>query len=282
MTDEVRKLIAERFPSALWMLNVPEVADLLNQAATEQWSPELFESKLQATNWYRGLNDVQRQRQAQEAINPGQTTQDINTLKEQLKQQAASLGGTLADDRAGALAWSYWRGGFTPQQMKDGLAAEVQPSGVTSNSMNVRQLANKYMIDLPDAQVQDYTRRLFTGELDQNSLTGLFAQQALSQYPTLKPYIDQGVAPGDFFSSYKQMISNLTDTPVDQVDFMHDPQWQKIISTPDPKTGTLRPMTLDEATQYTRNTDAFANSATGQAQAASFFNNFTQALGVRK
>lgn len=277
---ELKAKILERWPSYAWLLDIPEIDKLFNDAIDQDWAPDLFASKLKATDWWRTRDEAARTWADLEATDPTTATNKVNAGKLNIKGYAAQLGTQLDDNTAGDISWRASREGWSDQQIKQAVAAVVKPAGVPA--MNVRSLANKWMVSLSDQQVNDFTQRLFTGELDANGLTGLMQTYATSQFPQLADVIAKGISPGDYFDPYKQMIGKLTDTNPDTIDLRSDPTWSRVISTADPKTGQIRPMSLNEAQQFIRGTDQFGNSRTGQQEAASFVTDFAKQLGLKR
>lgn len=282
VSAEVKAAISARWPSYAWLLDIPEIEALLAEAIKPEndWAPDLLASKVKASAWWRSRNEAQRRWADIEATDPSTAVQLVNKKKVDAKNLAASLGVTISDDQAGHFAWRFNREGMNEEQFRAMLASDLKPGGAPA--INVRALANKWMVSLSDAQVNDFTQRLFTGELDQNGLTALMQTYATSQFPQLADVIAKGISPGDYFDPYKQMIADMTDTNPDAIDLRSDPVWSRVISTPDEKTKTIRPMTLNEVQKYIRGTDAFGNSRRGQQEAASFVTDFAQQLGLKR
>jgi hypothetical protein len=279
VTPEVREKITARWPSYSWLLDIPEIEALLTQAVDQEWAPDLFGSKLKATQWWQTRTEAARKWSDIEATDPSTATQRVNQSKVDIKALGATLGATIDDNTAGALAWRFNREGMNETQLRQMIVATVKPA---APQVNVRALANKYMVSLSESQVNDYTSRLFTGELDPQGLTALMQTHATSQFPQLADVIAKGITPGDYFDPYKQMIAEMTDTNEAAIDLRSDPVWSRVISTADEKTGQIRPMSLNEAQKYIRSTDAFGNSRRGQAEAASFVTDLSQGLGMKR
>jgi hypothetical protein len=275
---ELKAMILQRWPAYAWLVDIPEIDALLQQAVNEDWAPDLFGAKLKATEWWRTRTDKARQWADLEATDPGTAVQRVNSAKAQVHSLAAELGQTMDDDTAGGIAWRFGREGWNEQQLRQAVTATVKPAGVPA--VNVRALADRYMLSLSDGQINDFTQRLFTGELDQNALTGLMQTLATSQWPQLADQIAKGITPGDYFDQYKNQIAEMIGVNPLDIDLRRDPTWSRIVSTPDAK-GGIRPMTLNEATQYIRSTSQFADSSRGQAEAAQFRVQLEQMFGAR-
>lgn len=276
VSDATRETVMQRFPAYAWLLDNAEVAAVIEKAIQQEWTPDTFEANLRATQWWRTQTDTQRARTDMEATDPATAASRVDALKAQILANASQLGGNMTPDRAGAIAWAAWRGGWSDQQVKATIANEVVPS--TASLVDVRQLAAAYMVDLPDDQAASLTRRVFAGELDPKAVEALIADQATSRFPALGDWIKKGVRPAEFFAPYQQMIGDMTGVPANQVDLAKSPVWSQIVSHADGT--TIRPMTMDEATKYVRSTDEFARSTRGQQEQASFVKQFAQSVGA--
>lgn len=275
----IRDKIAARYPSHAWLVDEPDIAALFEQAVNEEWEPDLLISRIQATEWWRSRSDKMKQWVALEKTNPGEATNRVNEMKSQIVTLSSQLGKALSDNDAGALAWAASREGWSSQQLRQAIAARVQPSGTSVGMMDVRKLANDYFLNPSEDVVSDLTRRLFTGEMDEKTLQAWMAEQASSKFPTLGEWIKRGVIPAAHFSEHKRLISQYTDIPEGQIDLSNDPTWQRIISNPVPGEAP-RPMSIAEATTYIRSTKQFAESNTGRRERAAYIDGFRQMLGV--
>jgi hypothetical protein len=280
IADTIDK-IKTRFPSYGWLLDNPEITGVLFKAIQQDWAPETFASQLKSTDWWKSTNDKQRQWQALEATNPGETSKQVNSLKGDLTKVAGSMGGGLDDATAGSLAWQALRNGWTQDEIHQAVAAHS--SNVPGKeSINVDKVASDYMVDLSPQSKLDYARQLNAGTLDAGSFEEQMKMQAKSRYPTIAEYIDKGIQPKQFFAPYQQMVGKMIGKPADQIDLLGDQTWQKIVSTADPKTGTLRPMTLDETTRLVRGSDQFLSSDNGKDEAAKFTTDLGRQIGAIK
>lgn len=273
--------IKARFPGALIYLNNPEVSALLERAVAEEWAPETFEANLKATQWYMKTTDSQRVWYAIESGNPGEATNRVNARKQQIRTYLYQLGAPEIDDNTiGSYAWQSLRDGWSESDLRYNVATIANPAATSAATIDVRKIASEYMIQPTDAQMGEYTRKSYAGQIDEAGLRSLFAKQAAGQFPSLADIIAEGHTPADYFDPYKQMISKYTNTPPDQID-MNSNTWTRIVSHATPE-GKVRPMTIDEAKRYVRSTNEFANSSTGQAELASYQTDFAKMLGVRR
>lgn len=272
----------ERWPGHMWVASIPELRDLLVQATREEWSPEMFESRLRNTNWWKTTEPAVREWTRLQATDPAGAQARIDQMRSRVVQLVAELGftGQIEYGPANHIAYLAVSQGWNEQRLRQAIADTWGPQPGTF--ANVRSLADRFLVNLTDAEASDYTRRIYTGELTEDGLVGLFRQRALARFPHLADLINSGATPADFFADYVAMISEYTDTPIAQIDLARDPTWSQILSYNDPQSGKVRPMTFSEAVRFVRGTDQFAQSRRGQQEKAAFIDAITTALGTRR
>lgn len=276
VSDATREKVMAHFPGFAYLLDNTEIAGVLEKAVNQEWTADTFEANLRATEWWRTQTDKQRSRTTLEQTDPATAANAVNALKAQIRTTSASYGAEMTEERAGALAWAAWRGGWDEAGIKQAIATDAGTPAAGAQ-VDVRGLARAYMVNLPDSTVANLTRRVFTGELDAQAVENFMVEQSTARYPALAGQIQQGIRPHDYFGAHRQIIATLTDQDPDTIDLTSDPTWQRVISTADGQ--TLRPMTLDETTRYTRSTSAFTKSRRGQQEQASFVQEFARAVG---
>jgi len=276
--QKIRDDINKNYPSMAYLLDDPEVGPLLIQASQTTMDPNLFQAKLEGTNWWKSTTPATRAFAALEHVDPGSAAEKVNAMKAQIHTMAADLGG-IDDNTAGALAWQAHRLGWNTDQLRQSIYSTV--GSTAGKDINVRQLAAQYMLKLTPDQESKYARDLYLGYTDSKALQTTFLEQAKGKFPALSDILDKGITPENYFAPYKSEIARMTGQSADAVNF-DDPTWSKILSTPDSKTGVSRPMSIDEAKQYTRTTQLYRNSATGMNEEATFATNFAKALGAMK
>lgn len=276
VSDAVREKVNKFFPAFGYLLDVPEVAAVLERAVTQEWTPDTFEANLRATDWWRTQTDKQRARATLEATDPATATNAVNALKAQIKSQAASYGREMTDDRAGALAWAAFRGAWDDAAIRSAIASDAGPN--QAQQVDIRGLARAYMVDLPESTIADMTRRMFTGELPADAVKNYVLNQAIAQYPSQADQLKAGLQTRDLFAPHRQVIGDLLGIDPETVDLQKNPTWQQAIQHADDK-GQIRPMTTAELTRYVRSTSEFMSSDRGQKEAATFATNFARSVG---
>lgn len=279
----LRTKFTERFGTLYaWLFDDPEIGPIFQTAAEQEWDPNLLEARLRSSNWWRSRTDAQRKWVALEQTDSGEAVRRVNDQKFKIHQLAQMLGVELGDEDAGGIAWTALREGLNEQQIRSIVASRGPAGDGTRVNTDVRGLARSYMVDLDDETIDRLTRQVFSGVLNEDGLRSMLVAKASAKFPSMAEQIKAGITPEDFFADYRTMISRMTDTPAAQVDLMRDPEWSRVLSTTDAKTGQVRPMSLPEAQSYVRRSDRYGQSNTGRREMAEFTSTLTQILGTRK
>lgn len=278
----VAKMV-ERFPGHIWIASIPELRDVLVRATREEWSPELFESNIRASNWWKTTAPKVREWTQLQGTDPAGAEAQIDAQNARVRGIVAEfgVGGDIDQGASRHIAFLSLSQGWTETQLRQAVADTWGPQPGTFS--NVRGLAQQYLVDMTDQEAADWTRRVFTGELTADGLRQIFQTRASAKFsavPEIQNLLKTGATPMDYFGDYVSMISRYTDTPVSGVDLVRDPEWSKILSHND--AGTIRPMTYAEASRYVRGTNKFAESRVGREETATFVDSLTTALGTRK
>jgi len=238
----------------------PELKQLINDAVTNQWSADQFKAKLTASNWYRSRSDALKQWQELNARDPAEVQNRINTKLADLTDQASQLGITIAPDRLKQIATDALSMGWSDNMVQDALAKEWQykPNGGTSggaaaNEDKVRQAAGDFGVTVSDSQVASLVGGLLSGKYNQDNIDSYMRDMAMSKYPGMKQYLQQGMTVRQVASPYTQSYSQLLEVNPDTVN-LTDPIIQKALQgTPDPKTGTQNMQSVYQFEQSVRN-----------------------------
>src|SRR5690348_3772981 len=84
--------IIDRFPAFATMLQIPEVAALLQMASTENWSSAYFQQQLWNTNWWKQSPESARTWQARQLVDPATAGQQQAQMGTMVGSTATSLG----------------------------------------------------------------------------------------------------------------------------------------------------------------------------------------------
>jgi len=222
-----------------------ELKALITQAVKEQWTPDKFKAKFMASNWYRTRAADTRTWLELEGRDPAEAADRVNNQLARLQQMTSQMGIAISADRLRQMARDSLMFGWSDQMLTQGLGAEwkytangSQGSAATIESQ-VRQLANDYGVQVSEQQVADWVGGSLGGKYTQDNLTDFVHDMAVSKYPGLKAYLDQGFNVRQVAAPYVQSYSTLLEQSPETVQ-LNDPLIQQALQgVPDPNKGVL-------------------------------------------
>lgn len=262
-------------PGLAVYLSVPEIGEILRQAATEGWDDARLQGRMQQTDWWRRQSATAREWDDLNTNDPGSANEKRTQRQAQVWDELQRLGGAPNPDIVQMVAEDSLRFGWNDAQLRDTLMAHLpktkpgeEPGGSIGVSVvKLKDTARQYHINLDGGVAEGYARRIAAGELTEDAVTVTLRQQAKARYPFLSELIDNGITPEDYFSPYQQLLSQTLELPDQAIDFMGDDRFSKVADFVD-DSGRRRAMTMTEAADYARSLPDYAK--TGRAdQAAS-------------
>lgn len=257
------------YPTLSYLLDTPEIADILRQAYTSDppWSATLIQSKIMGTNWWKTNADSARNYYNLQFTDPA-TFQ--NKLRDE-RDIVQNLGGGIGYDET-VLTPAYvdyfankaLREGLTPDQIKAVMATEITPLiGTTEKSPilnQIRQVQQSYQIAIDQPTQQYWLREIASGRQTIENFQNAVQQQAKAQFPNLTGQFEQGLTFKQIIDPYRSQAAKLLEVDPEQLDFMGDPKWRHVIDYVDPKTGVHRTMSNVELAQYVKSQPEWNNT----------------------
>lgn len=140
--------------------------------------------------------------------------------------------------------------------------------------------AGQYMVTLSPATASQWAIGWATGQLDPTAIDGNLISLAIGKFPTLKSQIESGITPAQLFDPIKQEVAKTLERSPASINW-DDPKYSTLWQTPDPKTGTIRPMTITEATDWARSQDDWKSTQQAQQASASLVKSVGSLFGVQ-
>jgi hypothetical protein len=266
--EEIDGFVRENYGYLAGYLNHPEIGPILREAAKGGWDKGRLQGALHKTTWWQTTSEGAREWDALWQMDSATAWSKINERVEVIRRQAKSLGLDLKGkkdvgaygqwDRDFWLAVNSLREQWTPEQLAQHIFAEggfdpeadYAGGSIASTADRVKQLASNYFLVLSEKSANEWAQKIIMGEADIDGVESMLRDQAVGRFPGLADQIDKGIAPAQFFDSYKQQIASMLEVDADAIDLM-DPKWAKIIEIVDNE-GKRRPMTLAETADYVR------------------------------
>lgn len=201
--------IQQNYPNDAFLLQ-PQygLTQLLVNAAAAGDTQAQFNAAVENTAWFKSTSGNYQNYLSNLAQNPA--NYDFNTpgsLAQQTLAQVQNIAGTngitLSGAQAQSLAQDALEYGWTASQIQQNIGSFVAISGTnyqagegTSNAPGATQWitsqAQGYAIPLSNSTLSAWTQGLVGGTMSQQQITGLLAQMATQQYPSLAQGLAQG------------------------------------------------------------------------------------------
>lgn len=281
---QFREVVTERFPSWAWALDDPELGPLLQQAAgEEEWSAEVFTSRLKATGWWTSRTAAQREWDIfLGSAGDADIERRIDEARGVLSDNAATLGATLTDAELDTLTRESLRNAWNEDEVTGQLLARsgtFTAGDYTAAQTSVNTLASQYMVSVDDATARSISSKLLSGEMSPQGAEEYMRNIARQRYPIgqITEMIDQGVNLQEYFAPHRQVLANALERNPADIDFTTE--FQSVMSLRGDD-GTVAPMSLGQVEQYTRTLDEFWETQAGREQKHQMGRSLARQMGV--
>ena len=284
----LERIIRIRFPDQAWLLNNPEVRDILLRAVhpDTEVDDQTFASQIRGTEWWKKTSASQREFQAQEAINPGEVNRRVAEKQFEIERLANRIGAVVPPPDIHGTARHAIYMGWSEDELTDYLFSRWVPEGATAGGtayaalQQVRQMSKEYMVGMNEHFVRQAVG-VARGSFSIDTIQREFAELAKAKFAgneQLASMIDAGITPGAFFSEHRRLIAQEMEMDEDAVD-LSAPKWQHVLSHAEG--GVVRPMTLGETRKAVRSTAEWEGTTVGKATITEMGQGILQKMGVR-
>lgn len=171
---------------------------------------------------------------------------------------------------------------FSADQLNDVILDQanwstVQPGELTANVDSIKAIASAYFVPVSENTLQDYSKRIASGESSFEAIKSLITQQAKAANPWLNSVIDSGATLADVFARSKDQIAQSLGIDASTVDFTQS-RFMDMATTMDEKTGR-RLATSSELTANIRQDAAWESTAEAKQIGAALGQNLARIFG---
>lgn len=271
--EDWREAAREMYPQYYAIVrNIPEIAQLLEKAINESYTPEKFQAELEQTNWYLQTSGSAREWEINSQRDPASAQRKIDEQIVVVRDLAqSSFGVRLSDERLTQLATDSlrWRWSDRFLQNTIGDVATTSTTGISQLregyiGQQLRQTANNYGISVSDATFNKWVNSVAVGQESTATFQDYAKVQAKNLFPSISDRIDAGETFQDIIDPYRESAASLLEIDGGTIDFKQ-PDWIKAVTYMDDK-GEQRPMSFTEWNDYVRQNRSFGYEYTEQAQ----------------
>ena len=276
-------------------LQQPSLAPVIIQAAKEGKDANWVLAELQKTDYWKATQDSSRQWDQLLITDPASASQQLQQSVNVVQDKVKSAGidwltspdiQRLASDRI------RYNWGADNDAMFNNVLAQVlssRPGGASGELVGsvgttmetLKAQAAQQLLALDDNTAYSMATKIMSGEATTAAYDVQFRNQAKAKVPSMAQLIDQGVTLSDIFAQHKQKIATQLEIAPEQVDLINDPTWRPILNYADPKTGTIRPMTENEAEILARQQEGYKTTDIANERGADVTDFLSRQWGVR-
>jgi hypothetical protein len=263
-------------------LNIPEVRDVLLNAARNGWDAGRLYGAISQTSWWRNTSSSARQWAQLLSEDPAEARRMVQEYSASISDAARSYGLSLSADQIARLATTSAQMGWTPEEQIDNILKNVNWStleGGTLTSLRdrMKMIAGEYLVGISDDTAQNYAVRIARGELTEQGVASIMQSQAKARFGYMAPQIDAGVTPSMFFAPARDMVATTLEVNPEQISLM-EPRWLSLLEKRDDK-GQLMPATLNDAMLAARRQPEWMDTKNATELMANFGTQLQQAFG---
>lgn len=277
--DEIRR----RWPQLAFALDDPEVGPILRDFyAHPEYSDAQFDAAIMGTTWYRTHSQSVRSYHALANADPATFWDQVQAKADQITDYAAQMGLDLTPEEIYEAAKAALYFGRSDADIKRSLAYNQKAtiSDRSAAQAGVKEMAARYFVTLTPQEIDEWTRKINSGQYTMANLQARMVGMAKSLYPHLAKQLDGGESMQDITGGYRQRIASLLEINPSSIDFVSDPRWKRVLDATDDKGMPQgRMMTDYELAQMVRSMPEFRPTRQARDSAAQFGEMFLREMG---
>jgi hypothetical protein len=205
----------------------PDLRQLYKDAIREQYTPEMFQSKLRSTGWYRDNAEPARLAWAAEKIGGEDWAAQMEEANLAIDRQAAELGARLDPAQRQALARRYiYEGWNDPKRAQ--LMSRAMANDITAGEGFMRgesgglqeklaEVARRNGVQLSQGYFESAARSVASGLTMEDDWMREVREQAASKWPTYRDRIMSGIDVEDLASGYINTMAQVWEVSPDSI-----------------------------------------------------------------
>lgn len=270
--SKVRDWVARNNPEWLFLLDIPEVANIIKDPSTwEEGADDAdLRGRLMQTQWWQKTEPAAREWLKLKAQDPASSNDQLAKRKTFLKNQAQQTGITVADADLDRLAEDSLRYAWDDTEIQANLGnyfvyAEDRLTGAAQAARaHIEQAARDWLVPIDDKTVGNWVTQVIKGESTTDYFDTYLAQQAGSLFPQLADPISRGISPTQWMAPYKSIAAQTLELNPEDID-LRDPKWMRAVSQVDDKGGRSA-MSLYDWTNLIKTDDSYGFDKTQQGR----------------
>lgn len=283
--------IRRDYPSFSYLLDIPEIANLLAKATTEGWDTTRLQSQLYATRWWKTHSQSAREWDTLVATDPGEVARQRAIRRDEVATEVRRLGVKLKAWDIALIAEDSLRGGWDPTRITQrivsvGRGRGLEASGdIRATMQDLRALGKQYAVNISDADLQNWAYAMAMGRLTEDGIRANIVNIAKTRLDpkgenkVLRQALDAGLTVRDAYQGVIQTVAGELEIDPSRVDLTNG-FYGQLLDFQDDK-GVQRPMTQTESIQWARKQSAWQKTGRAKETYSGLANAMTAKFGLR-
>lgn len=281
--------VREEYPAFAWLLGIPEVGGLLEQAASEGWDATRLQAQLYATYWWQHHSETQRQMTTLWATDPAQADQLFKQRHNEIAAEIRRLGANLTYDEELWITSMSLDHGATALQITQTILQISRQHGVYNfgqvrkTTEDILALTKSYGVPISGGTILDWAYRVNSDTMTLEGIKADMTERAKEKYANnvgIKAGLERGLTVWDIMQPVMGRVSEELGVNPDTLDLTTG-MGAQLVNYQDPNTGELRVMNDTEATRFARSQSQWRDTNNGRSLASQLVDGITQRMGRR-
>lgn len=283
--EAVRGLIASRYGGFDVLLDIPEIASIMDKVSRGDITAEEAGRLWKSSNYYKTTTEAERTWKIHEQTDPMDAAKKLHDQDGIIKNLFKEAGFTPGQERIDKLVDLSVRYGWSDADVKKFIAGEIKydPDNVKGGTLGaIKDMSKEWLVPLSEQTMSTWAQGIVSGELTPEEFQAYLREQAKSMFPALGVALDnKEMTVKKYLDPYAEDTARVLGINPADIDW-NDPKWMRAVNQVDPKTGQRTVMNRADwmTTLMTDPTYEYDKSATGIQAKQTFTNGLMASFGI--
>lgn len=278
--------IRQNFGTDAWLLDIPDVKNVLENAVAKQESTAQIQAAIEQTQWWKTTSQAVKNYQQDSANNPADYSftnpgSKASQALAQVNSTAGQNGVVLDPHTAQNLAQNFLQYGWTTQQLQQAIGSHASAGNATSITQQLQNMAMQYYMPVSTQSLTSWAQNIAAGTQSLGQFQAQMANDAAQKWTGFAPQLQSGSTMQQLTDSLRTEAAKTMEVDPNSINFLNDPMYSKILDyvPPNSPNGVHRVMTLSEMNQYLKSTKPYGYTQGARDSAASLEQAITTSFG---
>jgi hypothetical protein len=260
--EEIRTYIERNMPEMAYLLDIPEVADVVVGWVRDDAPDEDLAPRIRQTAYYRTNAPSARQWDQMIVADPALAGVTLMRKMGEVGRAFSQHGEIfLTPEEQWSIADQAIRGGWDEADLNRFIVERFRTKGQTTlgarlGADEIQATAKKYGLPMSRQTAEEWATQMQLGVMNEDGFENYLRDQTRfwwADHPNVIKFVEGGGTPADYFSPLKDTIADTLELNPADID-VFDPQWRQVTDFVD-EAGARRSMTPNEARKFAMKDD---------------------------